>query len=117
MILPPDVRRTMQTNADALKLYNMGKRREGWGGFFALTGLVAIPVSLVQLADEEYTLAAIWGATAIISLAVCAPLSKSSIKYTQEAVRIYNDGLPYGRTTMELKFGITGNGVGMALRF
>ena len=48
---------------------------------------------------------------------VGAIIKLSSIGSVGRAVDVYNKGLSKSKAQMELKIGITGNGVGLALRF
>ena len=135
-LTPYEVRKLMTNNTDALQLYNKGisKNRNGniclWSG----VGLYAVGIVFMAAAtpDEYYsdgkghteindgnglgTLGSICftaGSGAIIAGIILKITSKKPV---ENAVDMYNRGA--GRTTgIELKFGITGNGIGLALAF
>jgi len=95
--LDKDEVRSIMANTDALKLYNKGMSRYKTGKTLLVTGICIIG----------------YGVPLIITGII---IKNGSKKYIQKAVDMYNKG---GKETsgMELKFGFTGNDIGLALNF
>ena len=131
---PNEVRNLMAYNIEAIQLYNQGMQRKKVANGFMIVGAVGTVVGflpLIQGPDNEYTpyggetyynysfgqnLQMIFGLGAGASLVVTGIiLNQGSKKIVGQSVNAYNHGS--SRTSLELDFGITGNGVGVVLRF
>jgi hypothetical protein len=114
-----DVRELMGDNTTALLLYNKGKSRSIAGSLWLATGFVSFVGGLIYIdyiSDDNLgvTMQAMGGAMLMTGIT----LKISSAKRIRQSVDIYNHGSVLNKTTgMELKFGITGNGVGVVLSF
>ena len=117
--------RTMMANTDALRYYNKGLSRNKSGNVWIISGICVIggglffPVARpfennAQDWDLYICIIGMSAGTAMTLTGLTLKItSKSSIR---KAVDMYNGGK--GKTSnMELKFGFTGNGLGLALVF
>ena len=106
--------RAKMANTDALRLYNKGIKRNKGGNAWLISGLCLIAGGAVMIdVDEDIAAIGLLAGGAMTITGISLKLtSKGPVK---KAVDTYNYG---GRTSnVELKFGLTGNGVGLALYF
>ena len=129
-----EVRELMANNTNALWLYNNGVKRNRNGNIFMIygTSLAAIGGGLMlwssilmesnngnvtrrssKLEDAGFNILVFASIPVFIT---GVTLKSVSIKPIRQSVDMYNSGLRQN-TSKELKFGITGNGVGLALSF
>jgi len=112
--------RQLMANTYALQLYEKGIKRNRNGNIWIITGTVLFASGCVYLGiidNDPFeappgAAALVVGGTMMLTGIILKPIGKSNIR---NSVNAYNSGLK--RTGMELKFGITGNGVGVALVF
>jgi len=113
-----EVRSIMQDNTEALMLYNKGLKQDNtlfW--IFCLANCPLVVGNLFILLDENYAVGLpLVGGGALIMLGSYLTIGKSSVKNIKKSVDVYNDGI-INKTSMELNFGITSNGLGIVLRF
>ncbi|MDR0287632.1 MAG: carboxypeptidase-like regulatory domain-containing protein [Clostridiales bacterium] len=110
------VRKLMADNTVALQLYNKGMSSNTAWNILGISGLSMFAVgSTMAVISDDNGLYSVGLAVTFIG----AVLKIRSIKLVKKSVNMYNYGIPnVNKTTgMELKFGITGNGVGVALSF
>ena len=121
-----DIRSLMQNNTEALHLYNTGKRKQNNGSWLAFFGFCSFVGGFVPLGigidNEEEGDKLILGGVGLIgagiaSMTVGGIMSKRGKNDMGNAIKLYNAGLSSNQTTMELHFGVTGRGVGLALKF
>ena len=120
--------RSLMKNSEALYMFEKGKKKNAWGNTFIITGVGIMALGGMGLTnnptDEENAdfdkkennkfFATIIGIGCTSTL-IGIPIKISSKKFVRKSVEMYNNGVK--STSMEFQFGITGNGVGLALRF
>ena len=109
-----EVRKIMQTNTEALRLYNKSLRMRTPALCFYFPGL-AFNIAAFGYLDDTTT----WGYCMGAALAMYTPaliLVHRANKTAGKSVDVYNTGINR-KTSAELKFGFTQNGVGLALKF
>ena len=122
--------RGLMVNTDALRLYNKGISRNRNGNICIWSGAGAFLIGYVCILNTDYydSYTDKWeydavmdaAGTALMLLGVGAEILGTTLKLTskspvRQSVNMYNNG--GSRAGMELKFGITGNGVGLVLSF
>ena len=115
-ILPQNEVRRIMEGTDALQVYNKsirkGKNAWWWYGI----GLGTSIASCFYVKDQP-EIAVGYLAASLASYTVCLSMAHKSTKLVGQSVDMYNNSLNRKTSGMELKFGITGNGAGLALRF
>ena len=125
--------RRMMVNTDALQLYNKGLSKNKTGNIFLYTGIPVMVLGATLAAtgwdsyyrgySYEYSeingagiagfcLLGVGGASIVYGIV----LKTSSSKYIEQSVDAYNRGISRN-VGLELKFGVTSNGLGVALNF
>ena len=133
-ILSPDEVRYLLASTNALQMYNKGFRRSHIGGVTAFSGICILAgsgtISIIQAINDErrrtgktanrldlddaiYSLLWAGGVTMLTGIIFVG----SGHNQISKSITVYNNSLSNQTTGMELKFGIVGNGVGVALRF
>jgi hypothetical protein len=108
----------MQSNEQAYKQIKAARSTNAFVSIFAGAGgfLIGYPIgTAIGGGDPNWVLAGVGAGLVLIAI----PISIKCINQTKNAVNIYNSGL---RTSSvlppaELKFGVTGNGIGFRLNF
>ena len=124
--LNKDEVRSIMTNTEALRLYNKGISKNKTGNFWLGTGVFLIAIGIGGIVDlslaGEYSAGEIIGPAAIYLVPgaglsiIGISIKAGSKKHIRNAVNMYNSEI--GKTSStELKFGFTGNGIGLALNF
>ena len=106
---------SMMVNTDALRYYNKGISKNRNGNWWIAFGLIAgAGITAVEVAesDEVYGVGVLVGAGLITTGIIVKSGSKKAVG---KAVNLYNGGSK--TSSMELKVGFTGNGLGLALNF
>ena len=115
-----EVRRMMSTNPEALRLYNKGLKQRTASVLLSLSGLVVSSVGLGKVLNAGDADAAVLGlaieGVGLTMTIVALPIAISASRNAAKAVNMYNTGTGK-RTSSELHFGVTPNGVGLALKF
>ena len=116
LVQPYHVRGIMQTNTEALRLYNKGMRQAYYSVPFWSIGIPGFVAGIIitGIGGYEEGLLMAGGSTGL--MLVGRSFSRNSAKNIKKSVHLYNDGI-INKTGFELKFGATGNGVGLALCF
>jgi len=106
-----------QSNAEAYKEMKMAKSNYDVGFVFGFAGgfLVGWPVgTAIAGGKPNWTLAGIGAGLIVVSI----PFSTAYNKHAKNAVRIYNNGLKQtGLTMVDVKIGLTCNGIGVRMVF
>ena len=126
--------RNIMANTDALRLYNKGISRNRNGNIYLWSGIGLCLIGTMMIGAAEYEELDTYGNyqttydSGLLGLGVSsmflgsagivagATMKLTSKKPVRQSVDMYNRG-GGGRAGMELDFGFTGNGVGVALRF
>ncbi|AKQ45951.1 hypothetical protein TH63_10330 [Rufibacter radiotolerans] len=116
-LTPKQLLAATQSNPEAYKQMKIAKGKADVSSVLGFAGgmLVGWPLgSAIGGGEPNWTLAGV-GAGLI---AVGIPFSVSYAKHTNNAISIYNQSAPQALIpSHEIKFGFTGNGVGMHLKF
>ena len=112
-----DMRGILQTQPDALKLYNRACSQSNWALVLAgiSGGLMGGSLGFFMEDMPETGVALLLSGVGIYIGAL--QIIKSSNKKVVEAVDMYNSRTVANKPAMELKFGIKPNGIGVALTF
>jgi len=120
--------RTLFANSESYKLYDSGRRLTrdnsiwyGTGGMLIGCGVLFIPISYLNPPENgglptfaKVGIGIAGGGLAMIAIGSWRDLSGN--KKIRKAVDLYNNGKMYS-SSVELKFGLTQNGLGVALNF
>ena len=115
-----EARELFMYNKANLYLYNNGISMNNWGNASLLAGglLICVGSSIVNKGDDELIgtglSCILYGGAFAITGFFLKPMSKKPIK---KSVDMYNNRKINANLNMELKIGISGNGIGLALKF
>lgn len=110
-----------------IRQYNAFKNKEWWE--YSLAGFsvfACTQCAWLGLNDDEkreiWKIVAITGASLTVASFIVPPITKGALKAAgkkkiRKAVDLYNNGRLYSQSDMNLKFGMTGNGICMSLSF
>ncbi|ALJ00411.1 hypothetical protein DC20_17320 [Rufibacter tibetensis] len=106
-----------KSNPEAYKEMKIAKSKAGFVSALGYAGgfLVGYPLgTAIGGGKPNWSLAGIGAGVLALSL----PFSSSFTKHTQNAIRIYNNGLTQtSMNPVDFKLGFTGNGLGLNLKF
>ena len=109
--------RQLMAGTDALRIYNKSRRKANNCWWWYGLGLAANVTGIVNEANNEFETALGCYAVALVGYIVTISMAKKSAKLVGKAVDTYNESLNINTTIIELKFGFTVYGIGLALRF
>ena len=121
--LPKDEVRRIMENTHALHVYNRGIARNKWGNIFLISGgalmLGGISVGPYTDSNTLENIAFSCASLGMLVLPLGLIIKPLSIRPIKQSVRQYNIETARMRNTnnIEMDFGITGNGMGLVLRF
>ena len=115
--------RIIMANTDAFRMYNKGVKRNRSGGKWLSSGIALCAFGGIMMGIEDKVEADVPLKTAgLYCMMAGSPmlitgiiLKPSGNKLIRNSIKSYNGEKGFART--ELKFGITGNGIGVALSF
>lgn len=117
-----EVRSLLATsNTDASPLYNEGILKNTYGSYWLYPGIGAAAIggililSTMDPDSNTFGAAVIIGAAGIVATTIGTIMKSNSKKLIGRSVETYNRGGSF--SSAELKFGVTGNGVGLVLNF
>ena len=112
-----DIKYLLWFNDEAERDYKKGKIYY-YSGITLLIGGILGSAYMIDAVNYEYDVN--WGTTTAIVLGMYTGgivLLASSKKKIDNAVKIYNRGLPYLKNSVALNLGVTDNGIGLTLTF
>ncbi|GHT11902.1 hypothetical protein AGMMS4956_05650 [Bacteroidia bacterium] len=114
--LKPIEIKALMTNTEALRLYDKGLSRRKTGSALMWTGIgIILAGGVIGVREEEAGVAVVMLGLAGSITGICLRVSgKNKIN---DAVDVYNNRRYASNYKQELRFGFTGNGVGLALNF